>query len=43
MKKFPQFANMDPNPNVVLFQVKSSKGFFINYSKGFGHRDEVTF
>jgi general stress protein 26 len=43
MMKFPQFANMGPNPDVVFFQVKPSKGFFIDYSKGFGHRDEVTF
>ena len=43
MKKFPQFANMGPNADVVFFKVKPSNGFFIDYSKGFGHRDEVTF
>jgi nitroimidazol reductase NimA-like FMN-containing flavoprotein (pyridoxamine 5'-phosphate oxidase superfamily) len=43
MKKFPQFANTGPNPDVVFFQVKPSNGFFIDYSKGFGHRAGVTF
>jgi nitroimidazol reductase NimA-like FMN-containing flavoprotein (pyridoxamine 5'-phosphate oxidase superfamily) len=43
LKKFPQVALFPPNPDMILVKVEPAAGFFLDYSKGFTHRDEVKF
>lgn len=43
VKKFPEFVNIGPNPDVRLFKVEPSKGAFIDFTRGFNHRDDVSF
>jgi len=41
--RFPEFAATGPNPIVVIFKIEPSEGWFIDYSKGIGHREKVRF
>ncbi len=43
MEKFPEFATIGPNPDVRFFKVEPAQGAFIDFTKGFNHRDDVTF
>jgi nitroimidazol reductase NimA-like FMN-containing flavoprotein (pyridoxamine 5'-phosphate oxidase superfamily) len=43
VKKFPEFAAIGPHPVVVIFKIEPTEGWFIDYSKGVGHRDKVRF
>ena len=41
--KYPQMANMPPDPNFVFLKVTLTEAYLLDYTKGFGHRDHVTF
>ncbi len=43
LKKYPQMKDMPENPDYVFFKVTPVEGVFIDNTKGFGHRDEMTF
>ena len=43
VKKFPFVANFPPNPNLIFIKVVPQSAFFLDYKKGFTHRDAVTF
>jgi len=42
-RKFPFVADFPPNPDMVLVRIEPLAGFFLDYTKGFAHRDEVRF
>ncbi|MFQ5442553.1 MAG: pyridoxamine 5'-phosphate oxidase family protein [Thermodesulfobacteriota bacterium] len=42
-KKFPEFAKIGPNPDVRIFKVEPVSAGFIDFTKGFNHRDDVSF
>lgn len=39
--KFPQMKDMKPDPNMALYKIEITHGFMLDYTKGFGHRDEI--
>ena len=41
--KYPQMANLPPDPRFVFLKMTPSEAYFLDYSKGFGHREHVTF
>ncbi len=41
--KFPALAGFPPNPDMVFVRIEPVAGFFLDYRKGFTHRDEVRF
>ncbi len=41
--KFPAVADFPPNPDMVFVRIEPIAGFFLDYNKGFAHRDEVKF
>jgi len=41
--KFPQMAQMPANIDFALFKIEPVKAYFLDNSKGFGHRDKVVF
>jgi nitroimidazol reductase NimA-like FMN-containing flavoprotein (pyridoxamine 5'-phosphate oxidase superfamily) len=41
--KFPQMANLPPNPNMVVFKVEPTEIYYLDNSVSFGHRDQVKF
>lgn len=41
--KFPFVANFPPNPQLAFVRVTPLKGFFLDYTKGFTHKDPVNF
>jgi general stress protein 26 len=43
IKKFPFIASFPPNPDLVFIKVEPIEGFFLDYTKGFAHKDKVTF
>lgn len=43
LKKFPQVASFPPDPKMVFVKVEPVTGFFLDYTKEFGHRSRVTF
>jgi len=43
IKKFPAVADLPPNPEMIFIRIKPIAGFFLDYNKGFAHRDEVRF
>jgi len=42
-KKFPGLDKIPPNPNLVFFKIVPSRGYFLDNSVSFGHRDLVEF
>ncbi len=42
-QKFPGLENMPPNPDLVFFKIEPSRGFFLDNTVDFGHRDMVEF
>ncbi|KXS43708.1 MAG: pyridoxamine 5'-phosphate oxidase-related, FMN-binding protein [Methanolobus sp. T82-4] len=40
LKKYPFMSSMPPSDDYVLFKVEPVKAYFLDYTKGFGHRDE---
>jgi general stress protein 26 len=43
MKKFPQMANLPPDPNMVIFKVEPTEIYYLDNTVSFGHRDQVEF
>ena len=43
VRNFPHFANMDPNPDIIFLKIEPVEGFFIDYTKGFAHKDKVMY
>ena len=43
MKKFPQMANLPPDPNMVIFKVEPTEIYYLDNAVSFGHRDLVEF
>jgi len=43
LKKFPFVADFPPNPDLVFVKVTPQDAYFLDYKKGFAHRDRVTF
>ena len=41
--KFPIVKTFPPNPDWVFVKLAPSAGFFLDYTKGFTHRDKVEF
>jgi len=42
-QKFPGLENMPPNPDLVIFKIEPTRGYFLDNSVTFGHRDMVNF
>lgn len=43
LNKFPAVASFPPNPDMILVKIDPVAGFFLDYAKGFAHRDEARF
>ena len=43
LKKFPQFAAFLPSTTMVFVRLDPVAGFFLDYTKGFEHRDAVKY
>jgi nitroimidazol reductase NimA-like FMN-containing flavoprotein (pyridoxamine 5'-phosphate oxidase superfamily) len=43
VKKFPGMAKMPPELDVVFVKVEPGEGYFLDYTKGFTHRDKIEF
>lgn len=43
IRKFPALADFPPDPDMILVKIEPVAGFFLDYRKGFAHRDEVGF
>ena len=43
VEKFPIVKTFPPNPDWVFIKVQPVSGFFLDYTKGFAHRDKVDF
>ncbi len=43
VEKFPFVANFPPNPDRIFIKLDLVQGYFIDYTKGFGYKDEVMF
>jgi general stress protein 26 len=43
IRKFPQMANLPPNPDMVFFKVEPTEIYYLDYTVSFGHRDRVEF
>ncbi|MGD2087235.1 MAG: pyridoxamine 5'-phosphate oxidase family protein [Candidatus Aminicenantes bacterium] len=43
MKKFPQMANLPPDPNMVFYKVEPTEIYYLDNTVSFGHRDRVEF
>ncbi len=42
-RKFPAFASLGQNPVYLFFKIEPIEGYFLDYTKAFGHRDRVTY
>ena len=42
-QKFPGLEDMPPNPDLVFFRITPVKGYFLDNTASFGHRDLVEF
>jgi nitroimidazol reductase NimA-like FMN-containing flavoprotein (pyridoxamine 5'-phosphate oxidase superfamily) len=43
VKKFPGMAKMPPELDLVFVRIDPREGYFLDYTKGFTHRDKVVF
>ncbi|MBP2029484.1 general stress protein 26 [Methanohalophilus levihalophilus] len=43
IEKFPFMKDMPQTPDSVVFRVDPVEGYYLDYSKGFTHRDMVTY
>ncbi len=41
--KFPAAADLPKDPDMIFIRIDPVAGFFLDYRKGFAHRDEVRF
>lgn len=42
-QKFPGMENIPPNPDLAWFKIEPDRGFFLDNTINFGHRDMVDF
>jgi len=42
-RKFPPFASLGQNPVYLFFKIEPIEGYFLDYTKAFGHRDRVIY
>ena len=42
-RKFPPFASLGQNPVYLFFKIEPIEGYFLDYTKAFGHRDRVDY
>lgn len=42
-EKYPLMADLPPNPDIVFFKVEPMEAYYLDYSRGFNHRDFVTY
>ncbi len=42
-EKFPMMKSMPKNPDWVMFRIKPKAAYFLDHTKGFGHRDYVEY
>ncbi len=43
IQKFPGMAEIPPNPDLVIFRIVPTRGYMLDNTKTFGHRDMVEF
>lgn len=43
LRRFPIVAEFPPNPDMVFVKITPTEAFFLDYTKGFTHRDVVTY
>jgi general stress protein 26 len=43
IEKFPVLADMPMGPDLAIVKITPTEGFFLDYRKGFGHMDGITF
>ena len=43
LEKFPAARDIPQNPDMVIIKITPKSGYFLDYTKGFTHRDEVNF
>jgi len=43
VKKFPGMAKMPPELDLAFVRVEPGEGYFLDYTKGFTHRDKIEF
>ncbi len=43
LQKFPEMKDMPPNPNMGLFKLTLTEGYFLDYSVQFMHRERITY
>jgi len=43
LKKFPDMAKMPPELDPVFVKVDPGEGYFLDYTRGFTHRDKIEF
>ncbi len=43
LQKYPQMKDMPKNPDYVFFKITPVVGVFIDNTRGFGHREEISF
>ena len=42
-QKFPGMEKIPPSPDLIIFKVEPARGYFLDNSVAFGHRDMVDF
>ena len=43
LERFPFVADFPPNPDLIFIKVEPCVAYFLDYEKGFTHRDRVTY
>ncbi len=43
IERFPFVADFPPNPDLIFIKVEPRVAYFLDYEKGFAHRDHVTY
>jgi general stress protein 26 len=43
IKKFKQYSDLPPDRDIVIFRIEPVKGYYLDNSVRFGHRDKITF
>ena len=43
LRKFPAAAQLLPSPDLVFIKVEPTAGYFLDYTRGFTHREELAF
>jgi len=42
-QKFPGMEKIPPNPDLVMFKIAPTRGYFLDNTAAFGHRDMIDF